>query len=65
MSEDRIPKKVLNIKCRGNCPRGRWISNWSNKKERCYTEGRKSVGRKWELKEGGSRWRGLIVRQTT
>jgi hypothetical protein len=46
MSEERIPKKVLNVEFRGKCPRGRQRSNWNNRKEGCYTEGRKNVGRK-------------------
>jgi hypothetical protein len=47
MKEVRIPKKVLNMKMKGKCPRGRQSSRWEQqfRKDVTEKEGRKTVGR--------------------
>jgi hypothetical protein len=44
MNEERIPKKILKMKVKENCPRGRQIKMGTTGLERYHTEGRKNMG---------------------
>jgi hypothetical protein len=46
MKEERITKKVLSMKVKGEYPRGRPSLSWENKVRKiCHTEGRNNMGR--------------------
>jgi hypothetical protein len=63
MNEDRLPKKVLNMKAEGTFPRGRQISRWEQQVRKDVTQKQRT----WEhteqeeLWEDRDRWRGLVV----
>jgi hypothetical protein len=46
MKEERMTKKVLSMKVKGECPRGRLSLRWENQVRKiCHIEGRNSMGR--------------------
>jgi hypothetical protein len=67
MNKERIPKKVLYLKVKGKCPRGRPRSRW---KQQVRKDVRQREGRPWKKLRRRScgktdRWKGLVVRRPT
>jgi hypothetical protein len=70
MKHDRVPSqvpftsdifflKVLNMKVKGKCPRGKMRSRWEQQVRKDVTQ---REGNEEELWEDRDRWRGLTVR---
>jgi hypothetical protein len=45
MKEDKIPKKLLNMKLEGKCQKNDWLEMGTSGQETCHTEGGKNTRR--------------------
>jgi hypothetical protein len=43
LNDERITNKVLNMRVKGNCPRGRQQSGWKQQARKFVTEGRLGI----------------------
>jgi hypothetical protein len=57
INKETIPKKVLNLKVKGKCPRGRLRSTWEQQVRKYITH---KEGRSWEETEEQELWESRV-----